>query len=137
MTTTSAAARTFAVLGLLWESVVLVGLGQFVYSMTAMLVESPTSGVADSRTMAAAIGHALAPVVFWGAVGVFGFILSLITAITTAYRARWFYRSLICYAVVYLMFVPLGTITSILVAAFLVAKRREFASIGREQYGGA
>ena len=76
--------------------------------------------------MADAIGQALVPIIFWGSVGVFGLLVTVLTLAISSYRARWFFWSSVVYSVLYLLLLPIGTLTSIALIILLVAKRKEF-----------
>jgi hypothetical protein len=123
----SPVARGFAVLGLVWQSTLLYGAARCVFLMIGTFLEITRSGSSDPRIMADGVAQALVPVIFWGAVGVFGLLVTLLTAIASRYRARWFFWSSATFAVLYLLFLPVGTVISIALIVFLIAKRKEFA----------
>ena len=123
-------ARAFAVFGLVWQSALLYGGARCIFLMIGSFQEITRSGSSDPRIMADGIGQALVPVIFWGAVGVFGLLVTLLTAIASRYRARWFFWSSAIFAALYLLFLPVGTVISITLIVFLIAKRAEFAKQG-------
>jgi len=77
--------------------------------------------------MAEGIGRALVPVVFWGAVGSHGLIVTVVTLVASPYRARWFFWSSAAFAVLYiLLFPPVGTAVGAALLVLLAVRQREF-----------
>lgn len=116
----------FAVAGVLWQSALIYGLARFFVLLAGTFEAISASGNTDPKVMADGIGKALVPVVFWGAVGVFGLLTTLITMLVSRYRARWWFWTSWVFAAIYLLFVPVGTVLSIALIVVLAVKRREF-----------
>ena len=123
--------QAFAIVGLLWQSLFIYGLTQFVVLLLGTFQEITASGVSDPRVMAEGIGKALVPVIVWGAYGVFGLLTTLITIFVSRYRARWWFWSSWAFAIIYLLFVPIGTVLGIALIAALIIKRKEFRGSSR------
>jgi len=122
-------ACALALLGLIWQSALVYGIAQFLFLMAQTFVDITESGAADPKVMAVGIGRALTPVVFWGSVGSFGLAITAVTLIVSQYRARWFFWSSSVFAVLYLLFPPIGTLASVGLIVVLVIKRNEFFSV--------
>jgi hypothetical protein len=120
--------RAFAIIGLVLQSSIAVGLAQFVTRMIQTFRAITESGNPDPQVMATGIGEALIPLVLWGALGVVGLLTTLTTVIASAYRARWFYRcSLVSAGVYFLFYPPIGSLIAIVLIGVLVAKCKEFS----------
>ena len=122
------AARGFALLGLVWQSALIYGIGRFVFLMAQTFVAITRSGSPDPKLMADGIGQALVPIIVWGSVGAFGLLVTVLTLAISSYRARWFFWSSVGFCVVYLLVPPMGTLLSIALIVLLVTKRKEFVA---------
>ena len=130
------ARRGFALLGLVWQSALIYGIGRFVYLTVQTFIAITRSGSSDPKLMAEGIGQALVPVIVWGSVGAFGLLVTVLTLAISSYRARWFFWSSVGFSVVYLLLLPMGTLLSIALIILLVAKRKEFVA-SRSNASGA
>jgi hypothetical protein len=120
--------RAFAIIGLVLQACIVIGIAQFAVQMLNTFREITESGNPDPQIMATGIGEALIPLVLWGTLGVIGLLMTLVTAIVSPYRARWFFRSSLVFAGVYfLFFPPIGSLISIVLVVYLVTKRKEFS----------
>ena len=119
-------AKWFAILGTAVQCSLLVGIAFFVAGMLKTFREITAGGVSDPELMTQGIGQALVPVVVALGVGVWGTFISLVTAIVSNYRSRWFFWSSAVFAVVYLIALPVGTMLGLAFLIFLIVKRREF-----------
>jgi uncharacterized membrane protein len=120
--------QVFAIIGLVLQTHIVVGIAQFAVLMLKTLREITESGNPDPQIMATGIGEALIPLVLWGAFGLIGLLMTLVTAIVSTYRARWFFRSSLVFAGVYfLFFPPIGSLIAIVLVVYLVTKREEFS----------
>jgi hypothetical protein len=119
-------ARWFAVVGLVFQCALIIGLLHFAILAVLALQAIIATGSSDPRILAEALGQAMIPLVLWGAAGVLGLSATVATLIFSKYRARWFYRCSWAFAVLYLLFVPVGTLIALALIAVLVIKRREF-----------
>jgi len=119
-------AKWFAILGTAVQCSLVVGIALFIVDMVKTFQEITAAGTSDPKVMAKGIGLALVPVVLALGVGVWGTFISLVTAIASAYRSRWFFWWSAVFAVVYMVVLPLGTALGLAFLIFLVAKRREF-----------
>ena len=121
-------ARAFAVIGLVLQSSIAVGVALFMARMIQTFREITESGSPDPQAMATGIGEALVPLILWGALGVVGLLTTLVTAMASTYRARWFYRSSLVFAGVYfLLYPPIGSLIGIVLVVYLLVKRKEFS----------
>jgi hypothetical protein len=120
--------RAFAIIGLVLQTSIVVGIAQFAVQMLMTFREITESGNPDPQIMATGIGEALIPLVLWGTLGVLGLLMTLVTAIVSTYRARWFFRSSLVFAGVYfLFFPPIGSLIAIELVVYLVTNRKEFS----------
>jgi hypothetical protein len=120
--------HAFAIVGLVLQSSIAVGLAQFVVRMFQTFREITESGNSDPQVMATGMGEALIPLVLWGTLGGVGLLTTLATVIASTYRARWFFRSSLVFAGVYFLFYPpIGSLIAIVLVIVLVAKRNEFS----------
>jgi hypothetical protein len=115
-------------LGLVWQSALIYGIGRFVFLAAQTFIAITRSGSPDPKLMAEGIGQALVPVIVWGYVGAFGLLVTVLTLAISGYRARWFFWSSAGFAVLYLVVFPMGTLLGIALVILLVAKRKEFAA---------
>lgn len=116
-----------ALVGLVWQSALLYGIARFVGLLALTFAEITASGESDPRVMAEGIGQALVPVVFWGAVGSHGLLVTVVTLVASRYRPRWFFWSSAVFAVIYiLLFPPVGTTIGAALLVLLIVRRREF-----------
>ena len=119
-------AKWFAIFGTAVQCLLLVGIAFFIAGMITTFQEITAAGTSDPKLMAEGIGEALVPVVVALGVGVWGTFISLVTAIVSSYRSRWFFWWSAAFAVVYMIVLPLGTALGLAFLIFLVAKRSEF-----------
>ena len=119
-------AKSFAIFGTAVQCLLLVGIALFLAGMITTFREITAAGTSDPKLMAQGIGQALVPVVIALSVGVWGTFISLVTAIVSNYRSRWFFWWSAVFAVVYMIVLPLGTALGLAFLIFLVAKRHEF-----------
>ena len=126
----SSGARAFAIIGLALQSAILFGIAQFAVQMIDTFREITASGNSDPQVMATGIGQALIPVVLWGALGTVGLLTTLVTAMASTYRARWFFRSSLVFASIYFLFYPpIGSLIAIVLIVFLIVRRKEFSLV--------
>jgi hypothetical protein len=120
--------RAFAIVGVVLQSSIAVGLAQFVTRMLQTFREITESGNPDPQVMATGIGEALIPLVLWGALGTVGLLTTLATVIASTYRARWVFRWSFVFAGVYFfLYPPIGSLIAIVLVIVLVKKRKEFS----------
>jgi biopolymer transport protein ExbB/TolQ len=122
----SRVAKWCAILGTAVQCSLLVGMAFFVAGTLKTFQEITAGGISDPKLMAQGIGEASIPVVIALGVGVWGTFISLVTAIVSNYRSRWFFWWSSVFAVVYMIVLPLGTALGLAFLIFLIARRREF-----------
>jgi len=118
--------RVFAILGTFVASALVVGILAFCVNMLALYQAFPELGVSEPKDLVPHLGKALVPVIAGASIGVFGLLTSLVTAVVSSFRARWFFWSSLALSFAYLFVPPLGTLVGVTFAAVLVLKRAQF-----------
>ena len=118
--------RTLAIWGLSLQFGFVVGIAGTVIGMMRAFGQMATSGTALLSDVAPGISTALYSTVAGMLISMVGAVLLLIALFGAKFRARWFYRTMWVFSILWLTNIPLGTITGIAVIMHLVNHKEEF-----------
>jgi hypothetical protein len=123
------AGKKLAICGVILQLGIFIGPAITAAVMLRTFFEIHQSGTAESGKLAADMGFVLDVTVIGLAVALIGMILALIALFWQKYRARWFYRALLVFSVLWLFCVPLGTIFGLFLIIYLIMHRHEFSTV--------
>ena len=119
--------KQLAIWGLVLQLGSVLGLVCASIAMVRYFSSLADSGTVQAAALAQEIGKVLGPAVTGSVFGLIGIILILVALFRIRYRAPWFRTMLWVLSIFWLFSFPIGTILGIVVMAYLVYHKNEFA----------
>ncbi|MFB9899953.1 MotA/TolQ/ExbB proton channel family protein [Cerasicoccus arenae] len=120
--------KTLALIGAWLQIGPVFGLLGTVYGMVCAFQDIEASGMGNPEALANNISIAITTTAMGLIMGLIGLIFLAIAFFHSSYRAPWFFKFLIVFAIFWLIHFPIGTIIGVLLLVYIISKKAEFHS---------